>query len=427
MAGQSPSALPSPLLERPVREQNRNRRPQELRRNYYWDAADFIGIRLSYLSDTGTETLKSIVCGHIAFLRGRLYRKRQNQADLKTVRAIIDGVKKITMKKIKVGQIGIAHNHGHGKMQAIRKFPDLFEVVGYSEKSEEWIAERGGFPCYKDLPRMDEDTLIEKCDLLLVETNVWELTETAQKCIDAGKHIHMDKPAGGTPEEFEHLLQSAKAKNLVVQMGYMYRYNPALRLCKEMIARGDLGEIYQIDAEMSTRHDPGYREWLKHFKGGSMYIFGCHLIDLAIDILGEPIRVVPFIKQTGLDGVYSDDNCFAVLEYEKATVRITTLSAEVNGWGMRRFAVMGSGGTVEIKPIEQNMKMTLSTAEKTGWNSYQDVHEDVDVADIPDGGRYDEMVKDLYAFVAEGKKNPFDYDYELTLQKVLWQAVGGKE
>ena len=37
------------------------------------------------------------------------------------------------MKKIKIGQIGIGHNHGEAKMQAVRKFPELFEVIGYAE------------------------------------------------------------------------------------------------------------------------------------------------------------------------------------------------------------------------------------------------------------------------------------------------------
>lgn len=69
----------------------------------------------------------------------------------------------------------------------------------------------------------------------------------------------------------------------------------------------------------------------------------------------------PFIKQTGFSGVYSDDNNFAaVLEYDKTIARVTTFSVEVNGWGMRRFAVMGSLGTVEIKPIELDVKMTKS-------------------------------------------------------------------
>ena len=38
-------------------------------------------------------------------------------------------------KKIKIGQIGIGHNHGSAKMAAVRKFPELFEVVGYAEEN----------------------------------------------------------------------------------------------------------------------------------------------------------------------------------------------------------------------------------------------------------------------------------------------------
>ena len=269
------------------------------------------------------------------------------------------------MEIIKVGQIGIGHNHGEGKMLAVQKFPELFEIVGYAEENEEWVNQRGTLPCYKDLPRLSTKEIIEKSDVVLVECDVWDLTKTAQKCLDAGKHVHIDKPASGTLAEFETLLNTAKRKNLTVQMGYMYRYNFAIQKLMHMINSGELGEIYQIDAEMSTYHPKEYREWLKHFKGGSMYIFGSHLIDLVVSILGEPEKVHSFIKQTGFEGVYSDDNNFAVLEYEKALARITNLSVEVNGWGMRRFAVMGSKATVEIKPIELDVEMTKSTIDKT--------------------------------------------------------------
>ena len=46
------------------------------------------------------------------------------------------------MRRIKIGQIGIAHNHGADKMLAARKFPALFEVIGYAEENEEWVQKR---------------------------------------------------------------------------------------------------------------------------------------------------------------------------------------------------------------------------------------------------------------------------------------------
>ena len=327
------------------------------------------------------------------------------------------------MKKIKIGQIGIGHNHGEGKMLAVQKFPELFEVIGYAEENEKWVEKRGNLPCYKDLPRLSVEEIIEKSDAILVECDVWNLTKVAKMCVEAGKHVHIDKPASGTLAEFEELLNIAKEKNLTVQMGYMYRYNFAIQKLMDMINSGELGEIYQIDAEMSTYHSKEYREWLKKFKGGSMYIFGSHLIDLVVSILGEPEKVYPFIKQTGFEGVYSDDNNFAVLEYDKAIARITNLSVEVNGWGMRRFAVMGSKGTVEIKPIELNVEMTKSTTDIAS-NAYQDMKEKVDIKDVPTLSRYDEMMKDFYKSVIGEKENPYSYEHELAVQKTLCRVVG---
>ena len=52
---------------------------------------------------------------------------------------------------IKIGQIGIGHNHAHEKMCTVRKFPELFEVIGFAEKNEEWIAKRGHLKGYEGL------------------------------------------------------------------------------------------------------------------------------------------------------------------------------------------------------------------------------------------------------------------------------------
>ncbi|MBQ7821892.1 MAG: Gfo/Idh/MocA family oxidoreductase [Clostridia bacterium] len=327
------------------------------------------------------------------------------------------------MKRIKIGQIGIGHNHGEGKMLAVRKFPELFEVIGYAEEDEEWVKKRGGLSCYRDLPRLGVEEIIERSDAVLVECDVWNLTKVAKMCVDAGKHVHIDKPASGTLAEFEALLDTAAQKELTVQLGYMYRYNFAIQKLMEMIRSGKLGEIYQIDAEMSTYHSKEYRQWLKHFKGGSMYIFGSHLIDLVVSILGEPCKVHSFIKQTGYEGVCSDDNGFAVLEYEKAIARITTLSVEVNGWGMRRFAVMGSKGTVEIKPIELAVQMYVSTTD-IAENAYSDMREKVDVNDVPTLSRYDQMMKDFYSSVIGEKADLYPYSHELAVQRTLCRVVG---
>lgn len=328
------------------------------------------------------------------------------------------------MKKIKIGQIGIGHNHGEAKMKAARKFPELFEIVGYAEENERWIEKRGANKGYEGLPRMSVEEIIEKSDAILVESDVWDLTKYAQMCIDAGKHIHMDKPASGTLEEYKHMLDTAKEKNLVVQLGYMYRYNPAVLRCLEHIKNGDLGEIYSINAEMSTYHPVEYKKWLTNFGGGIMYILGSHLVDLIVYVLGEPKKITAFLKHSGLDGVDFEDNNLAVLEYDKALARIFVSSVEVNGFGRRQLIVSGSKGTVNICPLERPITMTYSDtsiADKT----YEDRKIVIPFEDHTADGRYDEMMQDLYTYITGTKQNPFSYEHDYLVQKVLSEIVGG--
>lgn len=327
------------------------------------------------------------------------------------------------MEKIRLGQIGIGHNHGEAKMLAARKFPELFEIVGYAEESEQWIRDRGGLRAYEGLERMTVEEVIEKSDAVLVESDVWNLTKYAKMCIDAGKHIHMDKPASGTLKEWKALLDSAEAQKLVVQMGYMYRYNPAVLRALELIKNGDLGEIYSINAEMSTYHGEGYKKWLTNFEGGIMYILGSHLVDLIVYILGEPDRVTAFLKHTGLHGVDFEDNNLAVLEYEKALARVFVSSVEVNGFGRRQFVVAGSRGTVNICPLERPITMTYSDT-KIADKAYEDRKVIIPFEDNTANGRYDDMMRDFHAYMMGTKTNPFTYEHDYKVQRVLSEICG---
>ncbi len=325
---------------------------------------------------------------------------------------------------IKIGQIGIGHNHGEAKMITVKKFPELFEVVGFAEENEEWLKKRGNLECYKGLKRYSVDELIGKCDALLIETDVWDLTEIAQKCVDAGKHVHIDKPGSGTLEEYKKMLDTAKEKNLIVQLAYMYRYNPAIQKTFELIKEDKLGEIYSINAEMSTFHSPKYRKWLTNFGGGIMYILGCHLIDLIVYIMGKPDKIHSFLKRTKLDDIETNDNNLVVMEYEKALARVFVSSVEVNGYGRRQFVVSGSKGTVNICPLEQPLQMTYSDT-KIANTAFGDRKEILQIEDNTANGRYDDMIKDFYAYITGEKENPFTYEHEYNVQAVLDEVVGG--
>ncbi len=326
---------------------------------------------------------------------------------------------------LRIGQIGIGHNHSD-KIKAVKHYPELFELVGYSEENEEWVERRGSNPHFADVPRLSVEEIIEKSDAILVETDVWDLTKTAQMCIDAGKHIHMDKPASGTVAEFKHLLDTAKEKNLVVQLGYMYRYNPAVLKLIDMVKQGELGKISAIHAEMSVIHTPKYRQWLANFKGGDMYIFGSHLIDLIVYLLGKPNRVVSSMIPSAEDGVISQDVTAAILEYDNALARVYSSSVEWNGWARRCFTVAGSLGTVQILPMEGDYKMNFFPRHDGKKYAPQDSIP-IDLPPLKGEARYYEMIRSFHDYIVGKAENPFSYEHDLTVHEVLNEAVGGIE
>ncbi len=80
-------------------------------------------------------------------------------------------------QRIKIGQIGIGHNHASAKMAAFRKLADHYEVVGVVEPDPEWRKKRGNDPAYRDLTWMTEEQLLNTKGLaaVAVETDVCDL------------------------------------------------------------------------------------------------------------------------------------------------------------------------------------------------------------------------------------------------------------
>ena len=125
-------------------------------------------------------------------------------------------------------------------LQVYRDSPD-YEVVGIVEPDEELrnrAADLGGLSrSAVDDPRSNCSTC-PVCRRCWSKRRVRDLLDTAEACIAAGKHIHLDKPAGESLPQYRRILDAAEKQKLLVQMGYMFRYNPAVVLLREFLNEG---------------------------------------------------------------------------------------------------------------------------------------------------------------------------------------------
>ena len=327
------------------------------------------------------------------------------------------------MRPIRLGHVGTLHDHSSAKLACVLKFPDLFEVVGCVAESEERARELAGKQPYCNVPFLSrEELLARKPEAVLVEGFELSLIDEATFWASRGISVHVDKPAGDSVEKLEELYRVAKKTGAAVQFAYMYRYNAAFLDCRKRIAAGELGEIYEVDAIMDTCHPPEKRKWLSAFPGGIQFFLGCHMIDLVYCLQGEPLRVHPFLKSTGFDGVESIDHAFAAFEYPKGISIVRATSTEVNGYGRRQLVVCGSQGTYEIEPLEAPTHAYFIPKEKSA--TFADRREEVVLPPFDPLCRYDEMMKDFAAFVRGEKENPYTAEYEIALERLLLRCCG---
>src|SRR4051794_35442170 len=276
--------------------------------------------------------------------------------------------------RIKIGQIGVGHAHA-SKLGVYRKSAD-YEVVGIVEPDPELRKRAETLEVYRGLTWMSQDRLLDTTGLqaVLVETRVGDLLKTAETCVAAGKHIHLDKPAGESLPRFRQILTAAAKQKLLVQMGYMFRYNPAVVLLREFLKKGWLGEVFEVHAVISKVVDPASRRELARYPGGIMFELGCHIIDLVVGVLGKPKEVAAFPARSSRaeDGLV--DNMLAVFTYPRATASVKSSALEVEGGARRHLVVCGTEGTFHIQPLDNPAaRVALSVARGEYRKGYQDV------------------------------------------------------
>jgi predicted dehydrogenase len=323
--------------------------------------------------------------------------------------------------KIKVGQIGTKHAHAAGHAETCRKLSDIYDVVGVVEPDEEQRSRVAKQRAYTGVKWLTEQQLLNTTGLQVVaiETEVHDLLPTAQRCVDAGMHIHLDKPAGESLSALERLHATAQHKSLTIQMGYMYRYNPAFQFLFEAHKKGWLGQVFEVHAVMSKTVNDATRQELAEYEGGSMFELGCHLIDPLLHLMGRPRQVTSFNRRTRPNKDSLLDNTLAVFEYPRATATVRSAVVEVDGMRRRQFVVCGDKGTIVIRPLEPP-RLELTLAGRVG--TYTKGKHTVELASSP--GRYHGAWVDLARVIRGEAEFEFSHEHDIAVQRAILVASG---
>ena len=250
--------------------------------------------------------------------------------------------------RLRIGFLGMAHSHAAGKLSAAQSSAE-WELIGICEEN---AALRERFQ-KQGVRILSQEDLFREAQVIAVESAVRDHYRHAKAALTAGKHVHVEKPPATTLAEFKELQALAHQNNRLMQMGYMWRYNPGIAKIIEAVREGWLGDVTAVRCSMNSLYNtPASRAEVAAFRGGGMFELGCHLIDVVVRLLGRPVKITPTLRTHGRFDDTLADNAVALFEYPRALATVSINLLQPNAHTRRFFEVIGTNGTALLQPIE---------------------------------------------------------------------------
>ena len=150
-------------------------------------------------------------------------------------------------KQIKVGVVGCGY-WGPNLVRNFRSLPDCNLKVMCDISKERLKHLTSLYPDVQGETSYDHVLNGVGVDAVVVATSVKMHFPMAKAALLAGKHTMIEKPMAASSEQCSELVAIARENGLVLMVGHTFLYSPAVRKIKEIVDRGDLGEIRYICA-----------------------------------------------------------------------------------------------------------------------------------------------------------------------------------
>lgn len=312
-----------------------------------------------------------------------------------------------------MGFLGVSYSHGPAKLELAVRSPD-WDFVGVCDASPSarTLCEKVGAPL------ITEAELLARAEVIAVESDISEHARHARTVLTAGRHLHLEKTPVTRLSDMQEIVSIARARNLLVQVGYMWRYHPGFLAILEATRAGWLGEIYSVRGSISNFLPPERRQEWAQYPGGAMFELGSHLVDATARLLGRPDRVTPFLGCHGRPNDGLKDNNLAVLEYASSRAVIANTALQATSNPPRSFEVMGSRGSAMLAPIEPG-RLVIDLAEPAG--PYAKGRQEVTLRPYR---RYEDDFVELAAAVRGERPLSLSLDEELVSTETILRASG---
>ncbi len=209
---------------------------------------------------------------------------------------------------------------------------------------------------YTDVDEMLKDGPVDLCVVILPHNLHAPI---ALKCLNAGKHVILEKPMCLNVAEATSMIEAAKESNTMLTVYHNRRHDGDFRTINSIVKDGLIGDVHHI--EMFSGGYSGHGSWWrgsKEVSGGAFFDWGAHFLDWLMQVMGERkmVNVTGFFRKEIWDDNTNEDHVQAIIRFDDGAMADVTMSHMARA-GKPKWFVLGTKGAA----VDQGGSFKLSS------------------------------------------------------------------
>ena len=214
----------------------------------------------------------------------------------------------------------------------------------------------------------------QEIDAVLVCTPPSTHIPVALKAIDYKAHVFIEKPMSNNLDGVDELIKRASKNELIICVGYNFRFHQGLKLVKDMVDRGEIGKILSARAEFG-QYLPDWRPWQDYTQsytakknlGGGIILDGSHEIDYMRWLLGDIEQIFCFAGNISNLEVETEDVAEILLKFKSGAIAEIHLDFVRHDYS-RTCEIISEKGTIKWSYQDGFVKVYSMDAKK--WKTF---------------------------------------------------------
>ena len=233
----------------------------------------------------------------------------------------------------------------------VRNFNDLANLTWLCDLDEEHLGSLAArYPSARATTNFEDLLADDELDAIVIATPVPTHYSLAKQALNAGKHVFVEKPPAMRAAEMDELVALAVERDRVLMPGHLLLYHPGVLKVKELIDRGDLGDVLCV---YGNRVNLG----IVRSNENALWSLGVHDLSVILYFLDEDPELATAQGSASIHpGV--EDVVFCFLRFPSGKIAHMHLSW-LDPHKMRKMTVVGDQKMVVFDDMEPERKVTV--------------------------------------------------------------------